>query len=82
MSATRYSKSYSEFLSDTAFERHEISYNTLAQAGATPSRIGLRPMDKVRLIRNYLHSRLNEQTRAVVPLALYLFAFQIIILRQ
>ena len=45
-------------------------------------RIDLRPIDLYRLIRPYVSSRLLEQVKAVVPLAVYLVLFQLFILRQ
>jgi hypothetical protein len=47
-----------------------------------PGKLALRPVDIFRLIRPYLTERLADQLRAVVPLALYLFLFQLLILRQ
>ena len=45
-------------------------------------KISLRPIDAYRLIRPYLSVRLLEQIKAVVPLALYLVLFEILILHQ
>jgi hypothetical protein len=42
----------------------------------------LRPGDAFGLIRPYIQVRLTDQMRAVVPLALYLVLFQIIVLRS
>ena len=42
----------------------------------------LRPGDAFRLIRPYIQVRLSDQMRAVLPLALYLVLFQIIVLRS
>jgi hypothetical protein len=47
-----------------------------------PQRLSLRSIDVFRLIRPYLTERLVDQLKAVVPLALYLFLFQLLILRQ
>jgi hypothetical protein len=43
-------------------------------------RIAIRPIDAYRLIRPYVSTRLMEQVRAVVPLALYLVLFQLFVL--
>lgn len=45
-------------------------------------RINLRSIDVYRILQPYLASRVMEQVKAVVPLALYLMLFQMIILRQ
>jgi hypothetical protein len=45
-------------------------------------RINLRSIDVYRILQPYLTSRVMEQVKAVVPLALYLMLFQMIILRQ
>ena len=42
----------------------------------------LRPADALRLIRPYVSSRLQDQLRAVIPLAIYLVLFQLIVLRE
>ncbi len=44
-------------------------------------RIRLRPIDAFRLIKPYVSVRLMDQIRAVIPLALYLVIFQLIVLR-
>jgi len=44
--------------------------------------IKLRGVDALRLIRPYLTTRLQDQLRAVIPLAIYLVLFQLIILRE
>jgi len=48
----------------------------------TPKRINLRGIDAVRLIKPYVSIRLMDQIRAVVPLALYLMLFQLLVLRS
>jgi hypothetical protein len=45
-------------------------------------RINVRSIDVYRILQPYLASRVMEQVKAVVPLALYLMLFQMIILRQ
>jgi hypothetical protein len=47
-----------------------------------PRKLSLRPIDAFRLVRPYVTERLVDQLRAVMPLALYLFLFQLLILRQ
>lgn len=45
-------------------------------------RINLRTLDVYRILQPYLSDRVMEQVKAVVPLALYLMLFQMLILRQ
>jgi len=61
-----------------------ISFNDLVREdpAAPKGKIRLRPLDAYRLFAPYLSQRLFEQARAVVPLALYLLLFQVVILRQ
>ena len=42
----------------------------------------LRPADAFNLIRPYVSTRLMDQLRAVIPLAIYLMLFQLIVLRE
>lgn len=46
------------------------------------SPIKLRPVDAVRLIKPYVSVRLMDQVRAVIPLAIYLMLFQLLVLRS
>jgi len=48
----------------------------------TPPKLKLRPLDVYRLVQPYVSVRLLDQVKSVVPLALYLVAFQLFILRQ
>jgi hypothetical protein len=45
-------------------------------------KIRLRAFDAYRLIMPYTSIRMMEQVKAVVPLAIYLVLFQVLILRQ
>jgi len=45
-------------------------------------RIKLQPSEAFRLIQPYFSSRIQDQMRAVIPLAIYLILFQLIILRE
>lgn len=73
-------------------QQREISFNDvvppaeLDQSGHLvphrPARIRLRGIDAYRLIQPYISVRFTEQARAVVPLAIYLVLFQLLILRQ
>ncbi len=80
------------YLRELTVQQKELSYNDLApkverdQQGVElpyrPGRISLRPIDAYRLIRPYVTVRLQEQLKAVIPLAAYLVLFQYLILRQ
>jgi len=46
------------------------------------ARLSLRSLDVYRLLQPYASARFRDQARAVIPLALYLMLFQLLILRQ
>ena len=83
---------YADYLRTIGAGRREIPLRDLVSAPvrdadgrwqAGPHRVvKLRGGEIVAILRPYLNIRLMEQVRAVVPLALYLALFQIIILRQ
>ena len=70
----------------------QISYNDLAPVLETdaqgndlpyrPPKLELRGIDIYRLVQPYISVRLWDQIKAVVPLAAYLFLFQLLILQQ
>jgi len=61
----------------------EVEYDDAGEAlPYRPKAVALRPIDAYRLIRPYVQSRAMKQVRAVVPLALYLMLFQVLILNQ
>ena len=47
-----------------------------------PTRLRLRPVDSYRLLKPYISVRLRDQIKAVLPLAVYLVLFQLLILKQ
>jgi hypothetical protein len=71
---------------------NEVSFNDLTPELETDAdgrpiperriRIKLTPLETYGLLRPYVSVRFMEQVRAVVPLAVYLLLFQILILRQ
>lgn len=75
---------FGAFVREATIRQNIISLNDLAQHAeeADSDKIKLRSIDAYRLITPYVSSRLFEQARAVIPLALYLLLFQIFILRQ
>jgi hypothetical protein len=83
---------YSEYLRNVSLVEHEISYNLLTpeihfDTGgniipyvAPP--ISLSPLDVFRLIKTHAQGRFMEQFRVVIPLAVYLLLFLVVILNQ
>ena len=79
---------FGSFVQEVGLHEDRISYNDVvasaltADGAATTERVQLRGVDVARLVAPYVRVRIVEQLRAVVPLALYLVAFQILILQQ
>ncbi len=83
---------FGTYLQEVAIHQIDVSYNELApdiekdafgnDIPYRPPKVELRGIDVYRLIQPYISVRLKDQIKAVVPLALYLFLFQIVILRQ
>jgi hypothetical protein len=83
---------FGAYVRELTVQQRELSYNDLAPKPVIgpdgepepyrPARVQLRPIDAYRLIAPYLQQRIVEQMRAVIPLALYLMLFQILILNQ
>lgn len=84
--------SFGEFVREIGLKQKFISYNEItpkpkydSDGKAIPYRPGkldLRNIDIYRLLTPYVGIRLIDQLRAVVPLALYLAFFQMLILKQ
>jgi hypothetical protein len=76
---------YRDYLQALGAGRRELSFSELvAPRGAQgrPAVLKLEAAEVAALLRPYVSVRFMEQFRAVVPLALYLALFQIVILRQ
>ena len=80
---------YSDFVHESEIKHKSISYNLLTpkpKDGKTsslkPQKIKVGPMKALELLAPYTYVRILEQIKAVVPLAAYLFLFQLLILRQ
>ena len=78
---------YSEFLHESEVKHRSISYNNLTpkpSKGKTlkPEKIKVGAAKAISLLAPYTYVRILEQVKAVVPLAAYLFLFQLLILRQ
>ena len=77
---------------EITMHQNKVSYNDLApdikqdQNGNDlayhPSKLQLRSIDVYRLVHPYFKMRLVDQIKAVLPLAIYLILFQLLILRQ
>jgi hypothetical protein len=80
---------YSQFLTETTVGHQTISYNLLTPKpvdgdpdALKPKKIEITPARVVDLLGPYTYVRIMDQMQAVVPLALYLMLFQILVLRQ
>ena len=78
---------YSDFIHESEIKHRTISYNLLtpvAKKGKSlkPEKIKVGPAKALSLLGPYTYTRILEQIKAVVPLAAYLFLFQLLILRQ
>ena len=75
---------FGAFVRVATLRQKVVSFNDLVRVntGTPRDRVRLRPLYAYRLFTPYLSTRLFEQARAVIPLALYLVLFQVFILRQ
>jgi len=78
---------YSDFLHESEINHKSISYNFLTPRPSKgkslkPQKIKVGPAKALSLLGPYTLTRVMDQVKAVVPLAAYLFLFQILILRQ
>jgi hypothetical protein len=83
---------YGDYFREASIQQNVISYDDLVPAIELDSegnelpyhaaKIQLRAFDAYRIIMPYTQVRIAEQLKAVLPLALYLVFFQILILRQ
>ena len=83
---------FGDYVHEVSVYQHEISYNDLAPKVETDAsgeilpvkqgKLTLKPSEIFHVLKPYLSVRFMDQIRAVFPLAVYLFLFQIIVLRQ
>ena len=82
---------FGDYVHEVSVHQYEISYNDLAPKVETDASGEMVPVKQTKLalktsdmylLKPYLSVRFMDQVRAVVPLAVYLFLFQIIVLRQ
>ena len=83
---------FGSFIRESTIRQHVVSYEALTpeivrneegeEVARHEQKMSIRTIDAYRILGPYINTRLQEQIKAVVPLALYLVLFQIIILRQ
>jgi Protein of unknown function (DUF1538) len=83
---------FGTFVREISIRQQQVSYNELTpkiarneQGEELPyhaPKLNIRSIDVYRILEPYVSTRLKDQIKAVVPLAVYLVLFQIIILRQ
>lgn len=75
---------YGDYLRYAAVNHEELRYGDVVRIAPRghATKIGLTPRHVYRIIAPYLSVRFGEQARAVLPLTIYLAAFQVLILRQ
>lgn len=83
---------FGAFVREITIQQKQLSYNALtpeiskddygADLPYTAPRLQLRSIDVYRILEPYVSVRLKDQIKAVVPLAVYLVLFQLLILRQ
>ena len=80
---------YSDFVHESEIRHRSISYNILTPKPKRSGKLALKPekinigfFKALNLLIPYTSSRIFEQIKAVMPLAAYLFIFQLLILRQ
>jgi hypothetical protein len=72
---------YGDFLGAVRMRQRAVSFNDIAGVETPRRRPRLRPRDIYRLVTPYVAPRLLDQLRAVLPIALFLAMFQVIVLR-
>ena len=71
---------YGDFLGVVRLKQRAVSYNELARAEHPARRPRLRALDVYRLVGPYVAPKAGEQLRAVLPIALFLALFQLLVL--
>lgn len=81
---------FGAFVREITAQQRYLSYNVLAprirseaeRLAHREGKLEVRSLDIYRLVRPYIGVRFRDQAKAVVPLAVYLVMFQLLILRQ
>lgn len=72
---------YGDFLGAVRLRQRAIRFHDVARLEQPKRRPRLRPLDLYRLIVPYIAPRLLDQARAVLPIALFLALFEVLVLR-
>ena len=83
---------FGDFVREITIQQKQLSYNELTpevskdaegkELPYKPEKLEIRSVDVYNILEPYISTRLKDQVKAVVPLAIYLVLFQLIILRQ
>lgn len=74
---------FGDYVSEVSLKQRQVSMNDIARlAPEQAERIHVQASEAAALLKPYATPRFMEQAKAVVPLALYLALFQILMLRQ
>jgi len=83
---------YGAFVREISVKQNVVSYNDIIPKpdfdeqgeliARTPRKLRLRSLDIYRLLQPYVSVRFIEQMKAVMPLALYLLLFEVLVLHQ
>jgi hypothetical protein len=74
---------FGDYVREVALHQRRVSYNELAAlAPEHAAKIHVHATEAAALLTPYVAPRFKEQARAVVPLAVYLVLFQVLMLRQ
>jgi hypothetical protein len=74
---------FGSFIQAVGLRQRQVSMNRLASLSPDlAARLHLQAVDVAQILRPYVTPRFVEQLKAVVPLAVYLVLFQILLLRQ
>jgi len=83
---------FGDFIREITIQQKQLSYNELTpevskdaegkEQPYKPEKMEIRSIDVYNILEPYISIRLRDQVKAVVPLAIYLVLFQLIILRQ
>jgi len=83
---------FGDFVREVTIQQNQLSFNELApdipkdehgnDVPYTAPKLEIRSVDIYRILEPYISIRLSEQIKAVVPLAVYLVLFQLLILKQ
>jgi len=79
---------FAKFIRLTCAQQNVISYNKVVSSHLFASfkghrqHVKLRSVDVYRLLQPYISVRLIDQCKAVIPLVMYLFLFQVLVLHQ